>query len=147
MGFDNKKIDVEMLAFFLFISLFSFSFYLFKHPLFYITSYGINRSALLEIYMPDLIIYLLGFVPYLSALIFLLFKSFSNNANMKDNYFMILFFPLFAFFSKGMFLPHIYIDFRPVTILKNNFSFVSFLLMGFVLTYIQNKLRKIHGDN
>ena len=133
---DDKKIDIEMLVFFMGVSLFSSSFYLFKHPLFYITSLTVNRRALLSIYMPDLLIVCV-----------LIIRSFVWKKIVRNKYFLILFFPLFAFFSKGMDMPTVYIDFKPYTLLVNNFGFISFILLGYILTIIQNKLRKIHGND
>lgn len=140
----EKNIDTEMSIFFLFISLFSFFFYVLKHPLFYITSSGINRSALLEIYMLDLIIYLAALIPYDLILLFLFYKSFFQKKKISDNMFMILFFPLFGFFSKSMFLPHVYINFNLVTILKHNSAFFIFLFAGVLVSLMQYILRKIN---
>jgi len=144
---DDKKIDIEMLVFFMGVSLFSSSFYLFKHPLFYITSLTVNRRALLSIYMPDLLIFLSVLIPYLLILCILIFRSLVWKKIVRNKYFLILFFPLFAFFSKGMDMPTVYIDFKPYTLLVNNFGFISFILLGYILTVIQNRLRKIHGND
>lgn len=144
---DEKKIDIEMLFFFMGVSLFSFSFYVFRHPLFYITSASINRRALLSIYIPDLLIYFSVLIPYLLILLTLTVRAYFMGKVVHSKYFPLLFFPLFSFFSKGMYLPMVYIDYMPFTIVKSNFGFFSFLFIGVILTIIQNRLRKIHGNN
>jgi len=85
---DDKKIDIEMLVFFMGVSLFSSSFYLFKHPLFYITSLTVNRRALLSIYMPDLLIFLSVLIPYLLIVCVLIIRSFVWKKIVRNKYFL-----------------------------------------------------------
>lgn len=133
-----------MIFLFIGVSLFSFFFYILKHPLFHLISYGVNRSALIAIYLPDLFIYLAVLLPYEIALIAFFVRQVKYHKKIADEIFIIFFFPLFGFFSKGMFLPHVYIELNTANVIKNNIFFIIFSFMGLFLNFIIFITRKIH---
>lgn len=142
--YDSENINSKMILLFIGVSLFSFFFYILKHPLFRLVSYGVNRSALIAIYLPDLFIYLAVLLPYEIALIVFLVRQVRYHKKIADELFIVFFFPLFAFFSKGMFLPHIYIELDMATVIENNIFFILFSFMGLFLSFIIFLIRKIH---
>ena len=143
-SYNSENINSKLILLFIGVSLFSFFFYILKHPLFHLISYGVNRSALLEIYMPDLFIYLSIFLPYEIILVYILVMITKYHKKIDDSVFIILFFPIFGFFSKGMFLSHVYIELDFFNIIKNNMFFIIFSFMGFFLNFIIFLTRKIH---
>ena len=143
-SYNSENINSKLILLFIGVSLLSFFFYVLKHPLFHLISYGVNRSALLEIYMPDLFIYLAVFLPYEIMLVYILVMITKYHKKIDDSIFIILFFPIFGFFSKGMFLPHVYIELDFFNIIKNNTFFIIFSFMGFFLNLIIFLTRKIH---
>lgn len=142
--YDSENINSKMIFLFIGVSLFSFFFYILKHPLFHLISYGVNRSALIAIYLPDLFIYLAVLLPYEIALIASFVRQVKYHKKIADEIFIIFFFPLFGFFSKGMFLPHVYIELNTANVIKNNIFFIIFSFMGLFLNFIIFITRKIH---
>lgn len=143
-AYDSENINSKMILLFIGVSLFSFFFYILKHPLFHLISYGINRSALIAIYLPDLFIYLAILLPYEIALAVLFVRQVKYHKRIADEVFIVFFFPLFGFFSKGMFLPHVYIELNAVNVIKNNIFFIMFSFMGLFLNFIIFATRKIY---
>jgi hypothetical protein len=143
-AYDSENINSKMILLFIGVSLFSFFFYILKHPLFHLISYGVNRSALVAIYMPDLFIYLSILLPYEIILLYLYIRTVKQHKKILDGIFVIFFFPLLGFFSKGMFLPHVYIELNVVNVFKNNIFFIVFSFMGLFLNLIIFLTRKIH---
>lgn len=142
--YDSENINSKMILLFIGVSLFSFFFYILKHPLFHLISHGVNRSALVAIYLPDLFIYLSALLPYEIVLVILFVRQVKYHKRIADEVFIAFFFPLFSFFSKGMFLPHVYIELNAANIIKNNIFFIIFLFMGIFLNFIIFISRKIH---
>lgn len=143
--YDSENINSKILLLFIGVSLFSFFFYILKHPLFHLISYGVNRSALVSIYMPDLFIYLSVLLPYEITLVCLFVMTVKFHKKIADRVFIIFFFPLLGFFSKGMFLPHVYIELDFLNILKNNVFFLIFSFIGLFSYLIIYLTRKIYG--
>lgn len=141
----DRKIDIEILLFFMFFALFSFSFYVYRHPSFYIYTMNFDRKAILAVYMPDLIIFLSFLLPYLFSLLFLIFRNIIIGKSANDRYFFMLFFPLLAIFFKGMNLPEVYVDYAPITLIRNNFGFFAFIILGIILNLLFNRVRKKYG--
>lgn len=142
--YDSENINSKMIFLFIGVSLFSFFFYILKHPLFHLISYGVNRSALVAIYLPDLFIYLAVLLPYEIMLTVFFVRQVRYRKKIADEIFIIFFFPLFGFFSKGMFLPHVYIELNVATVIKNNIFFIIFSFIGLFLNFILFITRKIH---
>ncbi|MCH5149756.1 MAG: hypothetical protein J1G30_03730 [Spirochaetales bacterium] len=142
--YDSENINSKMIFLFIGVSLFSFFFYILKHPLFHLISYGVNRSALVAIYLPDLFIYLAVLLPYEIMLTVFFVRQVRYRKKIADEIFIIFFFPLFGFFSKGMFLPHVYIELSVATVIKNNIFFIIFSFIGLFLNFILFITRKIH---
>lgn len=142
--YDSENINSKMIFLFIGVSLFSFFFYILKHPLFHLISYGVNRSALVAIYLPDLFIYLAVLLPYEIMLTVFFVRQVRYRRKIADEIFIIFFFPLFGFFSKGMFLPHVYIELNVATVIKNNIFFIIFSFIGLFLNFILFITRKIH---
>lgn len=142
--YDSENINSKMIFLFIGVSLFSFFFYILKHPLFHLISYGVNRSALVAIYLPDLFIYLAVLLPYEIMLTVFFVRQVRYRRKIADEIFIIFFFPLFGFFSKGMFLPHVYIELSVATVIKNNIFFIIFSFIGLFLNFILFITRKIH---
>ena len=91
-SYNSENINSKLILLFIGVSLLSFFFYVLKHPLFHLISYGVNRSALLEIYMPDLFIYLAVFLPYEIMLVYILVMITKYHKKIDDSVFIILFF-------------------------------------------------------
>lgn len=130
---EEKHLDLELLVFFVSVAVLSFFFYLIRHPLAFslIEVRDIDLLPFFSAYSFDLIIFLFILVPYIVLIIFLIyFKIMKTIKKIPDNVMIILFFPLLSFFTKGMSLLHIYIDYSLIEILKENFAFFSFLFTG-----------------
>ncbi len=154
---NEKHLDLELLLFFLFVSIASFGLYIFRHP-FVSAVFLNNQSNNLELfmaYLPDLIIYLVFFIPYLAIILSLILVKITRKIKISDNIIIILFFPLISFFTKGMSLLDIYTERSPVMfflkILKDNFPFFSFMFIGpllmlvhFIVFSILNNKNKIN---
>ena len=82
--YDSENINSKILLLFIGVSLFSFFFYILKHPLFHLISYGVNRSALVSIYMPDLFIYLSVLLPYEITLVCLFVMTVKFHKKIAD---------------------------------------------------------------
>jgi len=136
---DEKNIDIELLLFYLGISVISFILYIIRHPLLN-SFYKQNRiTDLIFAYLPDLIIFLSVFVPYFIYVIILIIIKITKQIKISDNLFVILFFPILSFFTKGMSLLQVYLYSNLYEIIKDNFAFFSFLLAGPLLVLF-NKL-------
>jgi hypothetical protein len=91
-----------------------------------------------------LFIYLSILLPYEIILLYLYIRTVKQHKKILDGIFVIFFFPLLGFFSKGMFLPHVYIELDVVNVFKNNIFFIVFSFMGLFLNLIIFLTRKIH---
>lgn len=141
---DEKNVDLELLVFYLGISIISFILYIYRHPIMYSFYKAEYSYGLLKEYLPDLTIFLSIFIPYITIIIFLILKKVLKNVKISDNLFIILFFPILSFFSKGMSLFEIYIELNIIEILKDNFAFFSFLFIGPLIVIFNKFLIYIH---
>jgi hypothetical protein len=143
-----KHLDLELLIFFISVSTFSFILYVIRHPLIFswIKVRKIDLLPFFSAYSFDLIIFLSVLVPYIFVIVLLLyFKVIKKIKKIPDNVMVILFFPLLSFFTKGMSLLHVYIEYSIIEIFKVNFAFFAFLFIGplIVITHkIIVKIRK-----
>ncbi len=130
---EEKHLDLELLVFYLSVAALSFFFYIIRHPLIFSTIKvrEIDLLPFFSAYSFDLIIFLFILVPYMVLIIFLIyFKIIKKIKKVPDNAMIILFFPLLSFFTKGMSLLQVYIDYSFIEIFKENFAFISFLFTG-----------------
>ena len=127
---DAKNIDIDLLFFYLGISILSFILYVTRHPVISNLSDRADYKDLIIAYLPDLLIFLIVLIPYLIVLLILLVKKIAGKENISDNYYVILFFPLLSFFAKGMSLLQVYLYSNLIQIIKDNFAFFSFLFIG-----------------
>lgn len=141
----ERNIDLEMLIIFLGLSLLNFAFYVVKHPIIHFFNKDmINSRALLKIYSVDLILFISILIPYVVLLVVIIFFILIKKVKVSDSFFMFLFFPLVSFFSKGMFLPQVYIEVNMVLLLRDNLAFFLFLLFGPFVLLFQNLFHTLH---
>ncbi len=126
----DKNIDIELLFFYLGISTISFILYIYRHPIIYIFYKVEYAYGLIKEYLPDLIIFLSVFVPYIIGIFAIIILKLTKNIKISDDLFIILFFPILSFFYKGMSLFQIYVHYSIWEIFKDNFAFFSFLAIG-----------------
>lgn len=145
-----KHLDLELLVFFLSVSILSFFLYILRHPLI-LSRIKVRKIDLLPFfsaYSFDLIIFLSVLIPYVIVIIFLLyFKVIKKIKKIPDNVMIILFFPLLSFFTKGMSLLHVYIEYSFIEIFKENFAFFIFIIIGPVIILMHKiviQFRKKH---
>jgi hypothetical protein len=141
----EKNIDVELLFFFLAFSILSFCLYIVRHPILLLWHNETYIKALISAYFLDLIIFLSIFIPYILIIMFLIAYKIAKNINLKDNIFVILFFPILSFFSKGMSLLQVYIYSEWWEIVKDNFAFFTFLLVGPLIVILNKFLRFVNN--
>lgn len=127
---EEKNVDLELLLFYLGISMVSFVLYIYRHPIIYFFFNKDYSYGLLKEYLPDLAVFLSVFIPYVSIIIYFIINKIVRNIKIPDNFFVILFFPILAFFSKGMSLFQIYVDLNIIEVLLDNFAFYMFLFIG-----------------
>jgi hypothetical protein len=141
----EKNIDIDLLLFYLCISILSFSLYIIRHPL--LSNFGNteNLNDLLVAYLPDLLIFMSIFVPYILIVISLLIVKMARKENISDNLYVILFFPLLSFFAKGMSLLQVYLYSDVIQIFKDNFAFFSFLAVGPMIVLLNKLLIAINN--
>ena len=145
-----KHLDLELLVFFISVSILSFFLYIIRHPLIFsrIKVRKIDLLPFFSAYSFDLIIFLLVLIPYIFVIVLLLyFKVIKKIKKIPDNVMVILFFPLLSFFTKGMSLLHVYIEYSIIEIIKVNFAFFSFLLIGPVIVIIHKIVIKFRKKN
>lgn len=143
---EEKHLDLELLVFFLSISFLNFIFYLLKNPLVVsIIKYKKWVSySLFSAYLTDLLIFLSVILPYFGVIIFLIIiKLMKKVKKIPDNIMVILFFPILSFFTKGMSLLEIYIDYTFEEIIKENFAFFSFLFIGPLIVIAHKVIMRI----
>jgi len=145
----EKNLDIELLLFYLGVSILSFILYIVRHPILMFYYDSINIKAMISAYFLDLIILLSFFIPYIIIILVLIFIKLRTKAAINDNIFVVLFFPILSFFAKGMSLLQVYIYSSFWEILKDNFAFFSFFLIGpciillnKLIVHIQNKYQK-----
>ena len=141
-----KHLDLELLVFFISVSVFSFILYVLRHPLIFswINVRKIDLLPFFSAYSFDLIIFLSVLVPYILVIVLLLyFKVMKKIKKIPDNVMVILFFPLLSFFTKGMSLLHVYIEHSFIEVFKVNFAFFSFLGIGPLIVIIHKIVVKI----
>lgn len=141
-----KHLDLELLVFFLSVSVLSFFFYIIRHPLIFsmIKVSKIDLLPFFSAYSFDLIVFLFVLIPYMLVIILLLyFKAMKKIKKVPDNVMVILFFPLISFFTKGMSLLHVYIEYNLIEIFKVNFAFFTFLIIGPLIVIIHKIITKI----
>lgn len=146
-----KHLDQELLFFYLLVALVSFIFYLINHPLLFFQYKDVNIKALLSAYTIDSLTYVIVFIPYNIIILILLIVKNVKKIKISDNVMIVLFFPLIGFFTKGMSLAEIYLDYNFIRIFKANIEFFSLLLIGpmiiiihKIVVYIKNK--KLHNE-
>ncbi|HPO49638.1 MAG TPA: hypothetical protein PLO89_04870 [Spirochaetota bacterium] len=127
---EEKNVDLELLIFYLGISIVSFGLYIYRHPIVYVFYKAEYSYGLMKEYLPDLTVFLSIFAPYIFIVIFLIVKKISKDAKINDDFFIVLFFPILSFFYKGMALFEIYVDLNVFEVVKDNFAFFSFILIG-----------------
>lgn len=127
---NDKNIDIEIFLFYSGISLISFLIFIIKHPIKYLLKPGFDYYPLILAYLPDLLLFMAVLIPYLIIIIYFIFKKMTNKYTIPENAFIILFFPIFSFFFKGMSLISVYSFYTLFDILKENIAFFSFLLAG-----------------
>jgi hypothetical protein len=131
---NDTQVDLDLLLFYFFVSLGSFILYMTKHPLFSaLKDRSVIFKAVISAYSFDLIMFLVVLIPYLLIILYLIFNKVVYKKKIKDNIIVVLFFPILSFFTKGMSLIQIYVNYSIIEILKNNFAFVIFLFMGPVI--------------
>ena len=144
-----KHLDLEVLIFFLLVSVLSFLLYILRHPLIFsrIKVRKIDLLPFFSAYSFDLLIFLSVLIPYIIIIILLLyFKVMKKIKKVPDHVMVILFFPLLSFFTKGMSLLHVYIERSIIEgiieVLKVNFAFFSFLIIGPIIVIIHKIIIK-----
>lgn len=125
-----KNLDVEMLLFYMIVALVNFFFYIIRHPIIYLNQTGINNSALFTCYGLDLFIFLSVLIPYCLSIMFFIIILITRQKRVAEWIYIMHFYILLSFFTKGMFLPQVYIDPDFFTIFMDNFAFFMFILMG-----------------
>lgn len=128
----EKHLDLELLIFFLFVAITSFFFYIFRHPVFlsFMGKASINYE-IFSAYFFDLIVFLIILLPYIIVIAAMIYCKITKKIKkISDNIMIVLFFPLLSFFTKGMSLLHVYIDYNVIEIFYENFAFFSFLFVG-----------------
>ncbi|HOV14146.1 MAG TPA: hypothetical protein PK771_07675 [Spirochaetota bacterium] len=144
---EEKNVDLELLIFYLGISVVSFILYIYRHPIIYIF-YKVEYSyGLIKEYLPDLLIFLSIFIPYVLIVLVLIIRKISKNVKIPDNLFIVLFFPILSFFSKGMSLFQIYVSYNIFEILKDNFAFLSFIALGPLIVLFNKLIIFLHLKN
>jgi hypothetical protein len=128
---NESRIDLELLIFYIFVSLCSFILYITKHPFFSnVKDKSINFKTVISAYSFDLFMFLAVLVPYIIIIVVLIVIKLVYKKKIKDNLIVVLFFPILSFFTKGMSLIQIYVNYSLIEILKNNFAFIIFLFIG-----------------
>ncbi|OHD26883.1 MAG: hypothetical protein A2086_10250 [Spirochaetes bacterium GWD1_27_9] len=143
---EEKNIDLELLVFYFGISLISFIVYIIKHPILSIFSSDPHYN-LIKAYIPDLFIFLIVFVPYIFIIICLIIRKLTKNTKISDNIFVVMFFPILSFFTKGMSLLEVYVFLDFSEIFFDNFTFFAFLLIGPFIVLINKILIFWHKKN
>jgi hypothetical protein len=85
---NEKHLDLELLLFFIFISFVTFFFYVFRHPLFPALVIGGGKSNiynLFKAYLPDMIVYLSVFIPYIIIIISLIIYKLVKKNKISKN--------------------------------------------------------------
>ena len=139
----NDNIDIELLFFYLIGAIFSFGLYLLWHPIFLLIDPKIDFLSIFIAYLPDLILFLILFVPYCFYTIFLIIQKLLYNKNINNNIFVILFFPLISFISKGISLYRIYDLSFSIDMIRNNLIFIFSVFIGPIIILISNIVIKI----
>lgn len=128
---EEKHLDSELLFFYICVAIFTLILYLVRHPIISIFhDKRINSNVLSSAYSLDLIIFLAALIPYLMIIFALIIYKIITRIKINDNIIVVLFFPLLSFFTKGMSLLNVYIYYDFSEIIKDNFAFFSFLLLG-----------------
>ena len=97
----DKNIDIELLFFYLGISTISFILYIYRHPIIYIFYKVEYAYGLIKEYLPDLIIFLSVFVPYIIGIFAIIILKLTKNIKISDDHLLFYFFPYYLFY-KGM---------------------------------------------
>ncbi|MCK4796024.1 MAG: hypothetical protein KAT05_01515 [Spirochaetes bacterium] len=134
---EEKHLDLELLVFYFCVAIITLFLYIIRHPLLsVINDNRINSRALFSAYSFDLFIFLIVLLPYLILILYLILFKIIKKTKVPDNVMVILFFPLLSFFTKGMSLLNIYLEYSIVEIFKDNFAFFMFLFIGPVIVII-----------
>jgi hypothetical protein len=142
---EDKNIDVELLVFYLGFSILCFILYLIRHPILLAFYNNNSFSDLIYAFILDLFIFLSIFIPYIIFVIILIIIKLVKKVKIPDNIFVILFFPIFSFFTKGMSLLQVYVYSNIFEIFKDNFSFYLFLLIGPVIVILNKFVIILHN--
>jgi hypothetical protein len=143
---EDRRLDLELLVFYLFVSVLSFFLYFIRHPFFYfITDPAINWTAVFSAYWIDLVIFAGVFLPYLIIVIILAAAKLFRKIKISDDIMIILFFPLLSFFMKGMTLFKVYTSKNMLDIVKDNFAFFAFLFIGPVILFVHGLIVRSPG--
>ena len=140
---NSDNIDIDLLFFYLIGAIFSFGLYILRHPVLLIFNPNIDFLSMFIAYLPDLILFLIVFIPYCFWTILLIVQRVLYKKNINNNIFVILFFPLISFISKGMSLYRIYDLSFSMDILKNNLMFIFLIFIGPIIILINNIIIKI----
>lgn len=142
----EKLIDLELLFFYLIVSIFSFVMYMSRYPFIYmIKDHNINWEALFSLFSIDIILFLSLFIPYFIIIVTLIFFRLIKKIKFSDNIMIILFFPLFSFFTKGMSLMQVYSLNNLEKIVRNDFAFFAFILIGPTIVFTHKIVVLIKG--
>jgi hypothetical protein len=130
-GIKNKKnetfLDLDLLFLYLGLALISFGFYIFRHPvLFSVTRKSALFHHLSDAYTVDLIMFLCLLVPYISGLLVCMGVKLFTGIKIPDYVFVIMFFPILSFFTKGMSLLQTYANPGLWDIIRDNIAFLFF---------------------
>ncbi len=141
---NERHLDPELLIFYLTISIVSAVIYILKHPVSNLENRGSESFIPLIIgYMPDLIIFLAFFIPFILIILILLVRSVFFKCKIYDSLFLILFFPLFSFFIKSMSLLELYSSLNPIEVINNNVGFFVFMFLGPAALLFQKFYRRL----
>jgi len=140
---NDDNIDIELLFFYLIGAIFSFGLYLLRHPVSLILNPNIDFLSIFISYLPDLILFLILFIPYCFLIILLIIQKILYKKDINNNIFVILFFPLISFISKGMSLYRIYDLSLNMDIIRNNLIFILSVFIGPTIIFISDVVIKI----
>ncbi len=139
----DKNIDLELLFFYLIGAMFSFGIYIVSHPLFYFFNKEVDFASLFIAYLPDLMLFLIVFIPYCAYIVVLMIQKIFYKMEINNNVFVVLFFPLISFISKGMSLYRIYDVTISIDMIKNNLVFIMSIFIGPAIILFNNIIVKV----